>query len=228
MRKLLRGPMPDVLADKLRQKKRNPALNWRDVTPEEKAVIWQALEKMQGDRCAYCERSLDGHKKHIEHFHKRVDHDAGVFDWHNLFGSCLDLHCCGKHKDEKAKNWKVEDLLKPDEDEPDEFLQFFADGSIRQRQGLEPEQQRRAQETLRVFNLDGHSALREMRKKAVYGWLESLETIRKKYCEQLEKGDCTEQEALADMTSEVESLLDQTASLSFATAIRHALVAQLG
>lgn len=143
---------------------------------------------MQGGRCAYCERRLDGHKKHIEHFRKRADHAAGVFDWHNLFGSCDDTGSCGKHKDERAKNWRWNDLIKPDLDDPDEFLQFFSDGSIRQRQDLTPAQQQRAQETLRVFNLDQHSVLRDLRKDAVSGWLSSLDVVRTEWWTLLEQG----------------------------------------
>jgi uncharacterized protein (TIGR02646 family) len=229
MRKLVRGAMPLVLANKLRQKRQTPLLGWGDVTPQEKAEIWIALEQMQGGCCAYCERRLEGGKKqHIEHFLKQAGHDERVFDWHNLFGSCVDLGSCGKHKDERAKNWAGDDLIKPDVDEPDEFLQFFSDGSVRERQGLTAQRQHRARETLRVFNLDQHSALREMRKNAVSGWLSSLEVVRAEWWRLLEQGQCTEEYALACVAEAVQELLAKTADLPFATAIRHTLTWQGG
>ena len=228
MRKLVRGAMPLVLTNKLRQKRQTPTLGWGDVTPQEKAEIWIALEHMQSGRCAYCERQLDGYKKHIEHFRKRAEHAAGVFDWNNLFGSCDDLGSCGKHKDEKVRNWQWEDLIKPDVDEPDEFLQFFSDGSVRERQGLPVQRQHRARETLRVFNLDQHSALREMRKNAASGWLSSLEVVRAEWWEMLEQGQCTEEYALACVAEALQELLDKTADLPFTTAIRHTLTWQGG
>lgn len=228
MRKLVRGAMPGVLADKLRQQKQTATLGWADVTAQEKAEIWIALNQMQAGRCAYCERQLDGFKKHIEHFRQRADHAAGVFDWDNLFGSCNDTGSCGKHKDEKAKNWQWADLIKPDLEEPDNFLQFFSDGSIRPRQGLTPTRQQRAEETLRVFNLNQHRALREMRKSAVSGWLSSLEVVRTEWWTLLEQGQCTEEDALAYVAEEVQKLLAKTADLPFATAIRHTLTWQGG
>lgn len=229
MRKLVRGAMPGVLAVKLRQKKQQPTLCWEDVTEAEKAEIWEALAQMQGACCAYCERRLEGGKKqHIEHFLKQAGHGKRVFDWHNLFGSCVDQNSCGKHKDERAKNWRGDDLIKPDVDDPDDFLRFYSDGRIRPREGLTPQQQLRAQETLRVFNLDEHDALREMRKRAVSGWLSSLDEVSTDWWGLFEQGECTEEEALAGVEEEVQSLLSQTASAPFATAIRHTLMAQIG
>jgi hypothetical protein len=80
----------------------------------------------------------------------------------------------------------------------------------------------------KLDNLNDHSALRDMRKNAVSGWLKSLETVRTEWWALLEQGECNEQEALAGVADEVQNLLAQTTTLPFATAIRHTLVAQVG
>jgi uncharacterized protein (TIGR02646 family) len=225
MRKLERGTEPPGLAEKRRQKKKKPGLGWADVTQQEKAVIWSALDQMQGGRCAYCECKLEHGKKHIEHFLLRSRHPDAMFDWSNLFGSCNWHDSCGKHKDDQAEEWVGDDLIKPDQDDPEQFLQFFSDGAIRPRIGLTQEQRQRAEETLRVFNLDAEShRLRDRRRQAIAGWLASLQVVQEECQAYLTEGLYTEDEAFAEVQEELDKLLSQTADLPFATAIRHTLL----
>lgn len=223
MRKLKRGAVPPVLLEKQRQKQKNPNLGWGAVTPDEKALIWQELDQMQGGFCAYCECRLEQGKKHIEHFSQRSIDAGATFDWANLFGSCNCLDSCGKHKDERAAQWQQEDLLKPDQDNPEQFLRFFSDGAVRPRANLAPDQRRRAEETLRVFNLDATShRLRDLRRGAIQGWLKSLQEVQEGWAGLVAAQLCTQDEAFAQVQEQFDDWLSEMRT-PFATAIRHAL-----
>lgn len=142
---------------------------WGDVASPDKTVIWERLDAMQSERCAYCEvdfRSPD--QQHIEHFRKRRDSPQDTFAWVNLFGSCNSPGRCGKYKDRTPHD--PADLIKPDEDEPDEYLRFWADGRVTPRTALAGHQAHRAEETVRVFNLN-HEPLRWMRYRVVQRYL---------------------------------------------------------
>jgi uncharacterized protein (TIGR02646 family) len=169
---------------------------------------------MQQTRCAYCEAALVDGDKHIEHFRQRSRYPAGTFDWANLFGSCNRKDTCGKHKD-SCGLYNHADLLKPDVDDPDDFLAFVSDGTIVPRSGQSPHALQRASETLRIFNLDAkHGALRHMRKQAAAGYLQTAEEFR--------------QFSIEFDEAEWRPLLDQElaaiAHLPFVTTIRHALI----
>lgn len=209
MHLLTRGHAPDCL--KNYQHGRD---NWRDLNNNDRIELWQALETMQGNRCAYCEAELQQGRRHIEHFVQKGRDPRVTFQWDNLFGSCNRQDTCGKHKDHDAGHYHAADLLKPDIDDPDDFFVFVPDGTIYPRQWLNAEQQCRAEETLRVFNLDAeHGALRRMRKAATAGYLQTAETLW----------------SLVDEFSDEEwqSLLDEELAaiehLPFVTAIRHTL-----
>ena len=210
MHRLQRGKPPEALTRQARHKK------WQDLSGDEKQQVWEELERMQRNLCAYCERTLPENAKHIDHFRQRSLYPEGCFEWANLFGSCNDEHCCGKHKDKLARDYDFQNIIKPDADNPDDFLQFFADGTIAPRADLDTESRQRATETLRVMNLNAHNGkLRHMRKKAISGWLSSLETLKNQL---LDSNEELVQKELADM-------LRETATLEFATAIQHSLQA---
>jgi len=209
LHRLNRGAVPPCLA-----KYRHGRDNWSSLTAIDRAEIWQALERMQGKRCAYCEADIADGRRHIEHFVQKGRVSRVTFLWDNLFGSCNREDTCGKHKDHAAGHYNSEDLIKPDIDDPDDFFVFVADGTIQLRQGISAEQQRRAEETLRIFNLDAeHGALRRMRQAATTGYLQTAEELW----------------SLVDEFSDEEwqQLLDEElaaiAHHSFVTAIRHTL-----
>lgn len=209
MRKLQRGAMPVCLTTY-----RHGPNNWSDVSDIEKGELWLALVAMQGFRCAYCECELFDRSRHIEHFRQRGRNPAGTFEWNNLFGSCNSLESCGKHKDTCGLYDPVV-LIKPDDENPDDFFVFIKDGTIFPRAGLSAAAQLRAQETLRIFNLDSKNGrLRQMRRAAVLGHWHTVSEIFE----------------FANMDPENETgwreLLDEevekAACLPFSTAIRHA------
>lgn len=211
MHRLNRGDAPACLGRY--QHGRN---TWRDLTSEDRAEIWQALEAMQGQRCAYCESQLTADKRHIEHFVPRSRYPQHTFDWGNLFGSCDRQDSCGHHKDRKGKPYDDADLLKPDVDDPDHYLIFVSDGTIKVRQHLNDYERRRASETLRVFNLDAEGgALRHMRRSAVAGYLQTAEELWSL------KGELPEQEWQELLQAELDAMTNQP----FVTAIRHTLCA---
>lgn len=153
----------------------------------EKNEIRERLLELQKDRCAYCERRTGRGREegHIEHFRKQAGHQHLDLDWENLFWSCLDESTCGKHKDKCDRpagsgpqaSFDLNDLIDPSRDDPDEFLQFFADGTVRPRDGLSPEQARRAAETMRVFQLDSSPFLRKSREDAVRPYVGAIDSL---------------------------------------------------
>jgi uncharacterized protein (TIGR02646 family) len=185
---------------------------WDDVTGAHKADIRSSLEQMQGRRCAYCEGSLDILGQHIEHFRRK--HSAHfphlAFTWTNLYWSCNQTDSCGRYKDHSAGPYNPNDLLDPCVDDPDHVFRFRSDGSISIRPGLSPADQRKAEETLRVFNLQPRwGRLRNMRKAAVAGYVALVEGA----------ADFT----LAELREFFAEELATAAALPFSTVIRHVL-----
>ncbi|MBX3448927.1 MAG: TIGR02646 family protein [Planctomycetaceae bacterium] len=190
--------------------------SWDDVgkTPGHKEEIRQQLELLQGRRCAYCEGSLDVLGQHIEHFRRKHIFQKLTFHWGNLFWSCDQDGHCGCFKDRKSGPYNPNDLIDPSLDDPEQYLHFFSDGSIRLRPGLNAAAQRRAEETLRVFNLDQeHGPLRHMRQAHCAGYIDL--------------GIQLAELAVASTPEEWLPFLDEelanTRDLPFATAIKHTL-----
>ena len=174
--------------------------------------IWVCLDAMQGERCAYCERKIGPGSRHIEHFRRRCSFQHLTFDWSNLFGSCEDDDTCGKHKD-SCGSYDVSLLLKPDDDDPDDFFDFLSNGTIAPRTGLNGSMRLRATETLRVFNLDTQQGgLRWRRYRAVAGYKQTLDEL-------LDLAAAFPGEWIQFRDDEIA----QTAELEFATVIRHLL-----
>ncbi len=191
--------------------------NWDDVTPQDKAQIRTQLQDLQGKRCAYCEGDLDLLGQHIEHFRQKASDrfPALTFVWTNLFWSCDREDCCGKFKDkpEVMNSYQATDLLKPDVDDPEDFFLFVSDGSIVIRNSLSLIDQRRAEETLRVFNLDPKfGRLRKMRRAHVQGYVISAQEI----------AELIELDPVGGLAY-LESELLATSQLPFCAAIKHTL-----
>jgi uncharacterized protein (TIGR02646 family) len=146
--------------------------NWDGLQPHQRQEIRTHLEQMQGPLCAYCEGSLEELGKHIEHFRDRHRHPNHTFDWKNLFLSCVRPDSCGHYKDSTAGPYNADDLIDPTVDDPDRFFRFHSNGTIAIRKDLTNPERFRAEETIRVFNLDAHfGRLRHMRKLAARAYL---------------------------------------------------------
>ena len=186
--------------------------NWSDLTHADRNEIWHQLDAMQVRRCAYCEDALQDTSRHIEHFEQRSRSPQLTFAWCNLFGSCNRENSCGKYKDNQQYN--PSDIIKPDADDPDDYLRFLSDGRIVPRDSLSPEALNKAKETLRVFNLDhDRGPLRFMRKSQVAGYIQTAE----------EFGQIAETFPEAEWRPLLNEELHNVAHLPFATAIRHVL-----
>jgi len=80
-----------------------------------------------------------------------------TFEWSNLFLACGSHDHCGHYKDRpKAPAYNPDELIKPDEHNPDDYLYFHSSGEVRvrNRDGMTEADRRRGAETIRVFHLD--------------------------------------------------------------------------
>lgn len=186
--------------------------NWDDLSAADKEEIRKRLEEMQRRCCAYCEGSLDVLGQHIEHFRRRHQGHFPelTFVWINLYWSCDQQDSCGCYKDHGAGAYDVNDLIDPCVDDPDVFFRFRSDGTISIRHGLQAHDRHRAEETLRVFNLNPQfGRLRNMRKAVLSGYVSMVD------------------DAVGFTTNDLQELfkneLVESASLPFSTAIRHVL-----
>lgn len=185
---------------------------WEHVEGPEKQQIRARLEAMQGHLCAYCEGPLDDLGQHIDHFRCRAEFPKLTFAWANLYWSCYQDSSCGRHKDQDAGEYDSNEILDPCCDDPDRFFHFRSDGAIHVRSGLSAKDQRRAEETLRVFNLDPkHGRLRSMRRRA----LESYTALEPGIMEALAELDPD------DRRTFVIAELKRTAGEPFSVVIRH-------
>jgi uncharacterized protein (TIGR02646 family) len=165
----------------------NPPEGWTytDLRGADKDQIRAALFAIQKQRCAYCERrtgdqSNDGH---IEHFRDQANHQDDTLAWTNLFWSCNDENTCGKNKDKCRKEqglrrrFNVADLVDPAVDDPEMFLLFVSDGTVLPRGDLDDNARRRADETIRVFQLNESAYLTRARQEAVRPYLSMLNEL---------------------------------------------------
>lgn len=160
MHKFCHTAPESAVSDALRRARRENA-SWGEFARRD--IIRDNLLAMQENRCAYCERCVDGTNGHIEHFRKRSSKPQLCFAWENLFYSCMAEKTCGKWKDNHAKpNAGVYALLlDPRKDDIEAFLVFTANGGVSPRDGLSENDQKRANETTRVFHLDEPGLVRE-------------------------------------------------------------------
>ncbi|PYB90057.1 TIGR02646 family protein [Pseudomonas koreensis] len=209
MRKLIRGTAPTCLANYQHGSDR-----WADMTHTDKEQIRQCLQSMQDTRCAYCEADISTPgNSHIEHFRQRHGYPQGTFEWTNLFHSCCREEACGKFKD-NCPPYDHRNLLKPDEDDPDDFLLFVSDGTISPLANLNDQSRIRAVETLRIYNLDAQNgALRAMRREAIRPHLKTAQDLMDL------AGDLSPDDVATFLQDEIQN----TEHLPFSTAIRHTL-----
>ncbi|MGT4674974.1 retron Ec78 anti-phage system effector HNH endonuclease PtuB [Aeromonas caviae] len=137
--------------------------NWGNVKPKHKKIIWNALDVIQEKFCVYCEMTAyqgDRTTGHIEHFFNKgnVNYKCLTFDWGNLFGCCPSHDHCGHYKDMEVsgapRNYDSNALLKPDTDEPSDYLQFLSTGNVEPKVGLDGDKLNRARVTIDTLNLD--------------------------------------------------------------------------
>lgn len=112
--------------------------------------------KEYGLRCAYCEGAIY-HEGHIEHFRRKnaKHYPQLTFVWENLFLACGSNDHCGHYKDHKnSPPYNPDQLIKPDEHDPEDYLYFHSTGEVRVRHGLDDNKTNMANQTIRVFGLN--------------------------------------------------------------------------
>ncbi|MFD6856000.1 retron system putative HNH endonuclease [Rhodococcus sp. NPDC060090] len=142
-------------------------MTWNQFRGACREGVRNALEAMNtdlgGPLCSYCESEVnDNTGWHIEHLHRKHDFPERTFDWSNLFLCCQNTEHCGHFKDAGGGAYRPSDLIHPDKDDPDEYLQFYSSGEVKACSGLSADQRIRAESTIRVLNLN-HSSLKGRR-----------------------------------------------------------------
>ena len=182
MKYIQRTPEPQALK-KAREKKSS----WKDLTKNDQDtynIIVEELHSMQKELCAYCERKIKKEEKkyHVEHFRCRHHFPENQLEWNNLFLSCNDKKTCGTHKDRsKTEKYDVNDLIKPDIEtyNPEQYFTYISNGEIKVRLDLNNEDKRKANETIRVFNLNEINLVNR-RKKIYYIYEKLFESVNYK------------------------------------------------
>lgn len=184
---------------------------WMEASKDD---IWIQLDNMQNGYCAYCECHLK--RKHIDHFKTREAYPQETFSWGNIFGSCGDSSQaggwgrCGIYKDADAGRYDITELIKPDVDEPNDYLLFLTSGKVIARPNLTKLALRKAEETIRVFNLNGNSALFNSRRSAILAIQKEIDELYQMYDE---LGD--------DWPSFLDEALANVCGKEFQTALEH-------
>ncbi|MES2261582.1 MAG: retron Ec78 anti-phage system effector HNH endonuclease PtuB [Pseudomonadota bacterium] len=176
----------------------------------EREQIWKKLDAMQGKRCAYCEAAIDKENRHIEHFRQRSRYPQGTFAWNNLFGSCNRKNTCGDHKD-RCGDYDYRDLIKPDIEDPEHYLLFSSTGTVSARNNLDAAERHRADQTLRILNLNG--PLRQIRHSELAGYVQTAEEFAR----------MAQEFAPSEWLPLLLEELNTVEALPYATAIRHIL-----
>lgn len=188
---------------------------WEDAP---KDLIWEELYKMQGGLCAYCECKLN--RKHIEHFKCRKSYPNETFSWDNLFGSCGDSSKqggwprCGIFKDSGKLKYDIEKVIKPDVDNPDDYLLFLTSGKVTSKNNISELDTSKAEETIKVFNLNNDPRLVNSRATTLKTYLEEIKT----FYELCSDCDCD------DLSNMLRDNLESIKGQEFETAIRHAWI----
>ncbi len=207
-----------------------PEKTWDDFRGPCKRTVRLALQRIQGQqiesddaddeaeyilglRCAYCEAQIF-HGGHIEHFRRKnpAHFPQFTFTWTNLFLACVSKDHCGHYKDKGGSPYNPDELIKPDEHDSDDYLYFHSTGEVRVRNqpGLSKADQRRAEETIRVFNLN-FGVLRGKRSAAANAY--------KRIIEELELFEDPQ-----DREDYIRQEIENTRWEPFATTIKHLLL----
>lgn len=141
-------------------------------TKQAREVIGEALDRMAHGKCAFCEIRLGtGSYAAIEHYQPKSHFPELSFEWSNLFPVC---QVCNTTKGSQLHGGA---LLKPDQDDAELFFSLDIDsGKLMPHPSLDPHQRRRAEETIRICNLN-RGALCVSRRERLDEVSREIETI---------------------------------------------------
>ena len=163
MRKIDKSEPLQVLSDYVKGHK---PTRWEDVPMEIRAKVREyILDSEQFGFSAYTERKLDGADEslHVDHFLKQQFCTVRQkFEWTNLF---VDEHAGSEqygadYKDNSKHSpvHSLEDnkkLINSSLEDPHDYFEYFANGDIVPKSGLNQFQKERADFTIKAFNLNG-------------------------------------------------------------------------
>lgn len=142
--------------DYVQKRAENPTYQFSWRTYEGKPVnkhLEPILLEMTKNHCAFCDSYRLGSrfiKPTIEHFRPKSKFPHLAYEWTNLFPAC---HYCQEKNDAFD-----EQLLKPDKEDYDFYRYFYFDdatGKLEPNPQATPEEQTRAQTTIRLYRLNG-------------------------------------------------------------------------
>ena len=176
--------------------------------------IWDSLLPLQKNLCAYCECILN--TKHVEHFFQRntPGYEHLTFIWENLFGSCCHKERCGKYKDNKFKG-SLEEIIKPDIDDPHEYFIFISTGMIVIKEDLNNTKKEKAEQTLLAFNLNRDITLIGSRRRAILSYKPIADEIYKCFESELSNEDFIYFNEL--INEQIDTIKDQ----EYSSALKH-------
>ena len=158
--------------------------NWNELHQNGKNVYEEIkmhiLIEEQGQQCGYTEIFLDNfYDSHIDHFKKRSLFPQLTFDWNNLIAAANDASFGAKYKD-NVYGIQISDyldLLNPATDRAEDYFYYNEFGQIEPKNTLNPQNRRKAEKTIEVFNLRDESLRR--RRQDVIRNINSCEQLPK-------------------------------------------------
>jgi uncharacterized protein (TIGR02646 family) len=141
-------------------------------TRSAKKVLCAALRGLAYGKCVYCEGALEpqGYVEVDHYVAKTVDRKL-VFEWTNL------LPACGRCNNPKRAQDHKGALLKPDDEDPEPYFWIHPDtGRLEAHPNLNADQTQRANETIRLCDLQRAALCYERTKmlERVGRWLEQV------------------------------------------------------
>ena len=167
MKKINRNTPPSAYVELISGSSRPQ--NWDDFVNSYRDIYLALRSQLlteQQDVSGYTEKHLDQDGYiHIDHFKKKgMFGDSVAFDHNNMV---VDERACtlygAGYKDAQVKREDYDWLINPLTEDPADFFTYMSDGTMIPRRDISSEQWDRADQTIKMFNLN-HEDLRNKRK----------------------------------------------------------------
>jgi uncharacterized protein (TIGR02646 family) len=187
MRHLKRLPEPEILSQKKQEWTRSFVSSGKNRPDNSKYAhksIQESLNAMSFHKCFYCERTLKGAPKEIDHYMEVAEVPEAAFEWENLYLACYE--CNGKFSNKVIPNTET---LNPCVDSDEEIMRHltFEDEIIKPYNNSA-----KGAETIRKYKL-GSESLDYLRMKYSQSFNKQLEKI-KESCHKENNRDMNEEE----------------------------------
>ena len=170
------------------KKSSNGARDWSEYRGSKRVLRQYILQNEQNYLCIYCESKIseDSNSSHLEHIKpKHLDIDALTFDYANIAVSCngnghivdnRKHYSCGHYKDKENTPFEETKFLNPVKIET--IRDYFAYDIDEGRMMPSDKDTIKADYMIETLGLnEGHSGLKEARKKALKAFIKELNTI---------------------------------------------------